>query len=214
MVRFNVTRAKTFERLFGISALLDVVDNAIPRMEWLERQALDQLATEEQFDSSEYDAERQVLNEKFRCWAPRFGGYSIIIIVYSILETELLAFAEQTGRVLGSNLRVEEIPGKGIERSASYLKRVAGLDIKADAFWSQFCDLREIRNSIVHRSGKPRSSRVATRWAKKYEGKIWSGNGAENEVCVSMTFCRDLIQAIKGFFERCFKAVNLPLKVL
>jgi hypothetical protein len=55
---------ETFDRLFGVNALLDVVDQAIPDMERREGEALRQMAEAESWDYGDYDVERQVLDAK------------------------------------------------------------------------------------------------------------------------------------------------------
>src|SRR5437870_5172340 len=96
-IHFDYLVLETFDRLFGVTAFLEVVDKAIPEMEWREQEALKQMAERENWEYSEYDGQRQVLDEKFRHWIPRFAGYSVIVLLQSIVETQFLTCSQRVG---------------------------------------------------------------------------------------------------------------------
>jgi hypothetical protein len=218
-IRIDFLVLKTFERLFGVTALLDVVDRAIPEIEWQEREALKRLAEEQQWDSGDYFVESDVLEEKFRYWLPRLAAYSVIILLHSIVETQLLALAERMGRKQGSPFRVSDIRGRGIEQGALYLERVGALDVRKDPGWRHIHHLQELRNMIVHHGGKRGQSeehqRAVQRLLQEYDGRLVlpeEPDAVRGEIWISMRLCRDFAQEIQGFFDRLFKAAGLPGK--
>ena len=73
---FSPLVAQTFGRLAGISALLELLDGSMPESEWAENEELKQRAEEEDWEFWEFDVERQVLEERFQFWLPRFTAYS------------------------------------------------------------------------------------------------------------------------------------------
>ena len=79
------------------------------------------------------------------------------------------------------------------------------------------CDLRDLRNLIVHRAGTKGQSdqhrNTAKRLSDQYPGRVifpdndwsWYGN-----VWVSLPLCRDFISSIEAVFDRVFDALELP----
>jgi hypothetical protein len=116
----------------------------------------------------------------------------------------------------GSKLRVEDLVGKGVDRSVNYLKRVLSIDVRADPAWSRLKDLQSLRNIIVHRGGKPGESpehqKRANELIKKYPQslELRKTDGFHEQIWMSMNLCRDFANDIDGFFERVFKASGLP----
>ena len=65
---------QTFGRLTGIRSFLDLLDGALPRSEWSDNEALKQRAEKENWEFNDFDVERQVLDERFRFWLPRYAA--------------------------------------------------------------------------------------------------------------------------------------------
>ena len=107
--QFDYLVLETFQRLSGIKAFLEVLDKVVPEIEWLEREELRRLAEEQGWDVGDYQAKGQVLDEKFRHWVQRFGPFSIIVLLCSAVETQLLACADRLGRDRNSTFRVKDI---------------------------------------------------------------------------------------------------------
>lgn len=215
-IHINFLVMETFDRLFGATALLEALDKAIPDMEWHEREGLKELAERENWEYEDYDVERQALDARFH-WVPRLAAYSIISVLQSIVETQLLACAQRVGSVRSSAVRVEDIRGKGVEQAAGYFRRVVSLDVTKDAAWDYLLNLRELRNAIIHRGGKRGKSQkhqlAMDRLLAAYPGRLLfqDGNAAfYGEIWISMNLCRDFAREIEGFFKRLFKAVGLP----
>jgi hypothetical protein len=175
------------------------MNDGIPTVEEKEHRFLEQLAAEGDWEYGEYAAERAVLNDKFHTWIPTFAAYSAAVLIHSIVETQLEAFATHMGKKRGSKLRVEDMAGKGVDRSANYLKGGLSIDVKTDPAWSRLKDLQSLRNIIVHRGGKPgesenrkRADELLSRYPKALE--IRKADGFHEQIWVSMNLCRDFVQ--------------------
>jgi hypothetical protein len=81
-LRFNFLALNTFERLVGVGAFVDLLDEAVPSIELRKREELKQLAEQEGWDYSDYQVESDALGEKF-LWMPRLAAYSCAVLLYS-----------------------------------------------------------------------------------------------------------------------------------
>jgi len=207
---------ETFARLRGALAFLETMNDGIPSVEEKEHRYVEQLAAEGGWEYGEYAVEIDVLSEKFQTWIPTFAAYSATILLHSIVETQLDAFAEHIGKKRGSKLRVKDMAGRGVQRSAIYLERVLSIDVKTDPAWSRLSDLQSLRNMIVHRGGKCGESsedrKTADELVRKYPQalELRKADGFHEQIWMSMYLCRDFAQSIDGFFDRVFKASGLP----
>src|SRR5579864_6102983 len=107
------------------------MNDGIPMVEEKEHHYLEQLAAQEDWEHGDYFVGRDLLNAKFHTWVPTFAAYSVIILLHSIVEAQLDALAEYLGRKHGSQLQFTDMAGRGMERSANYLKLVLSIDVKA-----------------------------------------------------------------------------------
>jgi len=120
------------------------------------------------------------------------------------------------GKTSGSKLRVKDMAGKGIDRSALYLKRGLSIDVTTDLAWSRLRDLKSLRDIIVHRGGKSGESQEHQKTVDSLIGKypealeLRNTDGFHEQIWMSMNLCRDLAQHISDFFERVFLASGLP----
>ena len=207
---------ETFARLHGARAFLETVNDGIPTVEEKERCCLAQLFAEGGCEDGEYAVERQVLDDKFHTWIPTFAAYSVAILLHSVVETQLDAFAAHMGRKLGSKLRLKDMGGKGVDRSARYLARALSIDVKTDPAWSRLKDLQSLRNVIVHRGGKRGESsehqKTVDELVRRYPQALGlrKADGFHEQIWMSMNLCRDFAQNIDGFFDGIFKASGLP----
>jgi hypothetical protein len=199
---FNPLVIETFARLHGVLAFWETMNDGIPTVEAKEHHYLEQLASAEGWEAGEYFVEKDVLNDKFHIWIPTFAAYSVIILLHSIAETQLDAFAEHMGKRRGSNLRVKDMSGKGVDRSANYLERVLSIAVKTDPAWINLHDLQSLRNIVVHRGGKPGDSRehqkCADRLVKKYSPKaeLRKADGFHEQIWISMHLCQEFVRRI------------------
>ena len=222
MTKFRVTIdflvMETFQRLFGFFSLCNLLDKTIPEAELEETASLREIAEGHGWEFEEYQAEVEGLEAKFRHWLPRLSAYSIIILLDSILETQLAAYAERAARTKKSAFRLKDIHGKGIEQARLFLLRVSAMDISWDRAWIRLEDLHKLRNFIVHGGGKRPESKEQQQpvdpLLRSYKGKLAFPEQPKrygfDEIWVSMPLCRMFAQEVEGFFERLFKAAGLP----
>lgn len=208
---------QTFGRLAGVRAFLDVLDRTIPESEWKENEELKERAEQENLEYADFDVERQILEDRFQFWLPRFSAYSSVTLLYTVLETQLAACAKVACSQKQASFQPNDVRGRGIEAAVLYLARLGVCDLRQDPAWQTICDLGELRHLIVHRAGTKGQSdehrKTAQRLARAYVGRVvfpdddWSWYG---EVWVSIPLCRDLIAAVEEFFDRVFAALGLP----
>jgi len=222
MAKFRLTIdflvMETFQRLFGVLSLCNLFDQAIPEAELEEAASLRAIADGEGWEYGEYLAEVECLEAKFRHWLPRLSANSIIILLHSILETQLAAFAEAVGRTKRSTFRLRHIKGKGIEQARLFLQGVSTIDIGTDPSWKRLEDLCELRDFIVHQGGKlgetKEQQQSVARLLRPYEGNLAFPEAGKlygfDEIWVSISLCRMFAQEVEGFFERLFKAAGFP----
>ena len=135
-------RLKTAERLAGVRALLNLLEKAVPEHEERERTALREIAQKQDFGFDEYDVERQILDGRFGFWLPRFAAYSVVTLLYAVLEVQLFECAGRARRRMESPFGPEDIKGRGIEAAATWLTTSGASDVKQDEAWSTLTDLR------------------------------------------------------------------------
>ena len=215
-LEFYPITINTFGRLDGITSFLDVLDRTLPELEWADNKALEKKAVDENWEFPDFEGERQILEAKFKFWLPRFTAYSVLTLLYTVLETQLVASAKQACSHKQASFLPSDIRGSEIEASALYLKRLDIYDLKNDPDWQKLCDLRDIRNLIVHRAGtKGQSDKhrsTAQRLEKSYANKVSFPNNSwcAEEVWISVLLCRDFIATVEGVFDRVFDSLGLP----
>ncbi|HEY6391735.1 MAG TPA: hypothetical protein VIX89_10685 [Bryobacteraceae bacterium] len=141
-LHFNLVVIETFARLNGALAFLETMNDGIPAVEEKEHRYLELLASEDGWEYGDYVVEKDVLNNKFHTWVPTFAAYSVSILLHSLVETQLYAFAEYIAEKQGSKLRVKDMAGRGVERCAIYLERVLSISVKTDQAWIWLNDRR------------------------------------------------------------------------
>ncbi len=212
MAKFGVDLfvLEAFSGLFGVRAFLEFTDEAIPRMEWQEREALRQLAEGQGWDFGDYAVECDILDEKFRRWIPRLAAYSTIILLHSVVETQLARYADRVGKSRGSAFQVKDLKDRGIDQARLYLERVASVSVGEDPAWQHLRNLQRLRNIIVHRAGKQGDSEDDQKTVKAllraYPGKLQVG--PRGELFIPTALCRQFVQEIEAFFKRIFKAAG------
>lgn len=216
-IRFNPLVAQTFGRLAGISALLELLGRSIPESKWAENEELKRKAEEEGWSYEDFDVERQILEERFKFWLPRFTTYSVVTLLYTVVETQLAACARHAESDRKAQFALTDVRGHGVEAAVLYLTKVGAFNAKHDAAWKTICDLRDLRHLIVHRAGTKGQSekhrQTARRLANDYPKRIvfpnsdWSWYG---EVWISIPLCQEFITTIEEFFDRVFAVLDLP----
>ena len=212
-IHFDLLQIRSAERLAAVRALLRLLEEAVPEYEERERIALRELAAEQNLDFDDYDTERQIIENRFRFWLPRFAAYSVLTVLYSVLEVQLQACARRAQQRLQSPFGPEDIRGRGIEAVAAYLTKSGVSDVKHDEAWSTLMDLRDLRNLIAHRAGASsnKHEQIVNRLLGTYKGELEAEKtprGWRKEVWISMELCRRLTSEVEAFLARIVSAVN------
>ena len=217
---FNPLVMETFDRLRGVQSLLNTMNEGIPVLRERQNNDLEQTAAAEGWEYGQFAAERDDLNYQFHAWIPTFAAYSVTILLHSLVETQLYAFAEYMGKQRGSKLRVSDEPGRGVGQAVKYLQHVLSIDVTRDPDWSCLRDLQLLRNIIVHRGGKPGESvkhrKTVDDLVVKYEAHGLSLRradgflGIQEQIWIPMALCREFGQKIGDFLDRTFTANGLP----
>lgn len=218
-LRFDDLVTETSQRLYGLNALIELIDQATPGFELDERNALEQIGKLEDWGSADYDLEHQFLDIKFD-WLPRMAAYSIFILLSSIVETQLLAFARRIGRGK-SPFDPNDLKGSVLDRVRVYVKKVSDLDLSQNEHWQHLKDLQDLRDIIVHRAGKPRwddmKQRQHVEQMRKYPGVSLDRNRHTLESDVELNFavhsCKYFAAKVEDFFKNIFKDAGMPTRI-
>lgn len=207
----------TFGWLFGVREFLAEVEKALPEAERREREALERLAREQDWDESDYGAARSEVDSKFEHWIPRIASYSLLTMLQMVIETQLAATAKRVREIHGFSLKLNELRGDSVERSKLYFAKVASLPIASDPGWQVLQDIGGLRDVIVHRRGAQGSDERVRKELQSIVARYPNGlavhggpDDPEAEVELSLEQCKSFLEAVEAFFGRLFDAAGLP----
>jgi hypothetical protein len=135
-------------------SFLQLLAEAVPKAEAAAIAELDKQANEDGWDPGEHEAVLEALREQFRHWLPIVSAYSAVVLLHSIVETQLVAYAKRLRKDRNLQLKLSEIRGQGVQAARTYITKVAGVPIAQDPGWHQLENLQALRNIIVHRRGR------------------------------------------------------------
>lgn len=154
------------------------------------------------------DAESWDLDNIFGEYFPSLQRRSAFLTMWSYLEHQLdqLCLFYQSEKKF--RLSFMDLSGKGIDRSAGYLEKVAGLEgLKASEEWDVLKTLQRIRNVIAHddgrlrdHHGKPKNGIIADM------KKIGFLTGSE-EIVVAEGFLSLVTHMCNNYFKAIEKAI-------
>jgi hypothetical protein len=219
VVKIDFMAMETDSWLYATRAFLEAMTRAVAEAESREDEELKRRAAAESWPPEEYFAEQDVLREKFGHWLPRLSAYSVIILLQSLVETQLHAYARRLRRVQGQKLDVSDLQGKGICPAQKYITKVGGINIANDLGWRDLCNLQDLRNIIVHRRGRqgsPEQQKIVHRLLKQYPEDLslrtlWS-DPEDHEVLVTFRLCSHFMGQVEAFFRRLCKAAGFQEK--
>lgn len=98
------------------------------------------------------------MNEEYITLAetfPRLQWYAQFLVVYSTFEHSLNSLCDLVTRRSNFDLKLKDLSGSGIHRSANYLIKVAKVESPFQTSeWNRTILLGKIRNVIAHRNGE------------------------------------------------------------
>lgn len=215
-LRFHSLPGDTFARLAGVQALIEHTTDSLPEMERQAQETLKALAEGEDWDFGDYSVEKQVLDSNYGHWVPKYAGYSALVLLCSIVETQLLACAERVAKDRNSAFRTRDINGSALESPVRLINAVTAVDAAKDTAWPHLKDLQMLRNIIVHRGGVRGQSEQHQQQFDELLGRhkdriskiqdLWSGDS----LWIPMKTCLFFVLEIEQFFKRLFKNLGLP----
>lgn len=207
--------------VYGMKAFLDRIGPAVSETAALE--AADELkkrAESEGWEADEYFGADDVLREQFEHWLPKISAYSVIILLHSLVETQLDAYARRLRRERDLVLELRDIHGRGFEQAKTYITKVARLEIAADLGWHELSNLQKIRNIIVHRRGlegdladqQKMVRRLLKEYPKDLSLRAPEALGLVNkngqELVATFRLCSHFLNEIEAFFARLCQAAG------
>jgi hypothetical protein len=220
MVKIRLDRlvTDTSQRLYGLSALIDLIDEAHPKVWEQGKEALSEWAKNEHWDYGDYSVEAQFLEANFTYWLPKEEAYSIIVLLSSIVETQLLAYAGRTAEQKGCAFNRKDFKNKVLNQLAAYIKKVSGSDLTKNERWEVMKDLQRLRNIIVHGAGKPDEvqKHQLKQICKRRPGISLNENPFtmwhDPEISLTVRYCRYFAREVEEFFKGLFKDADFPVE--
>ena len=220
MAKIRVDRlvTETSQRLYGLSALIDLIDEAHPKVWEQGQKALKEWAENKHWDYEDYNLEAQFLEANFAHWLPREEAYSVLVLLSSIVETQMLGYAGRIAARKGQAFDPRAFRDKVLGRVANYIKGIAGLDLTKNSRWQLLKDLMALRNIIVHRAGRPdeRDRGQLKQICKRRRGvslietplSWWR----DPELSLTVGSCRYFAREVAEFFKSLLKNADLPVE--
>lgn len=157
----RIIRDRTFGKFENLKQYVSEIENKFKSdLGNLSRRFDEQAAEEEEeeevppdikYELNEYFVEEYYVIERVFL---RTFRYTIVVAVYSLLETCLNRLCHHLCNSKKLHLLLEELRGKGIERAKLYLAKVCSIDFpEVSNDWNQLQKLNKIRNCIVHAEG-------------------------------------------------------------
>lgn len=125
-------------------------------------EALKEMPEELQTETSEFQAEEL---DFIKTELKNASLNSIVVMLYATFESGFNTYCENVFADLNDNskndgvepsqIKIKEMPGKGIDKAKKYLKKINGPNLHCDRKpWQQVNALKDIRNAIVHNEGR------------------------------------------------------------
>lgn len=198
-----------FGRISAVRACLDEMRKSLPEIAAHQLETLDRLAQEQDWDANSYLSSRGDIEIKFARWIPTVLGYSLVILIHSIVETGLLGTARRVRELRSIALAVGEIAGDPVDRAQTYLTKVAGVAVGSDPAWQELGDLGKLRHLLVHRHGLVGTNEFEHKHIKtlvdRYSPDVGLSGPLGNpftELTISLELCGRFLSTAEAFFER------------
>ena len=151
------------------------------------------------------------LEELFTSHFPNLQRKSAFLTLYAFLENELEKLAVKLKHELSLPTRLNDIAGKGIQRSFSYMKLIVNLKIdKSDNRWSRISHINRLRNMIIHSEGQLSTDDQARGKEEKFAALLKDHLAVkDNELVLGSTFLRYVLEQFNALFKYIDEAIQL-----
>lgn len=225
-IRISLTRELTLATIDGIAQYHETVESQLQSAKREERKRIHEMMQAMELDRehqmAEWDVAMQEHAMTFDMLLPNFFRYSLIVLLFLVVESKLGELCRAVKNVRG-NIPSPPCPEKNIVNEyKEYLTKRAGI---SGLRWDKIHDLNKIRNCIVHASGKVKGFRHETylrQLARREIGLSISGDDYdpkddlqplyldEDMLVLRPEYCKGAISNIRDFFEELCDAVPLP----
>jgi hypothetical protein len=149
------------------------------------------------------------LQEVFEEYFPSLQRRSALLTVWSFLEHELDALCSLYQSEKGLKLAFSDLAGKGIDRSATYLEKVAGLlGLKSSREWNDLKEIQNIRNLIAHNDGRLRDHQGKLKDATVKDMKKLGFLSGEHELLIAEGFLSKVVNVCDSYFKRIADSID------
>jgi len=85
---------------------------------------------------------------------PKIMNNSLFISIYNYLESSMKWISEYLQETKPSNIKIDDLRGKGIKLYKKYLEKIHGLTPTGTKEWHKFATFNHVRNYIIHSNGR------------------------------------------------------------
>jgi len=173
-------------------------------------------------EMQEWDLAMQNHDMRFNMLMPNFLRYSLIVLLFLVVENKLGELANVAAQTHPKSPKVPNPKGRVIETYKRYFTEEVGI---SSLDWQTMHELNAIRNCIVHTSGKVKGRPDETRLrniANKHKGLSVSNTRQfsridlhplyleDDMLVIEPSYCSYIIDRAKHFFEQLCDALQLP----
>lgn len=153
-----------------------------------------------------YGAELHAIEKVFL----RTFRYSVLVSVYSFLESSMSSMCRRLRQMKKFSLGVEDIKGGGIERNQIYLVKLCGIEFPEESKeWQEIKKLNRIRNCIVHANGNVTQVRDKTKLLNIVASTNWVSLENNRYLIIDRQYIESAICWVEKFIldlhEKAFK---------
>jgi len=164
-------------------------------------------------DEEEHDLHRQISNHIDRVYQDDLipaMRYSFVVLVHILFENHLRQFCSEIKKDRKLTLSLSDISGGPIDRSRTYLSKVASLPVENFPEWQNMKALQKVRDCIVHGYGwlndlKQEKDKDAILEVAKQNTGLAIDSG---RVTLEKRFCEWSLETVDKFFEKLFIAAG------
>jgi hypothetical protein len=149
------------------------------------------------------------LQEIFEEYFPSLQRRSALLTIWAFLEHELNALCSLYQLEKGFQLTFSDLSGKGIDRSAAYLEKVAGLHgLKDSPEWNDLKAIQNIRNLIAHNDGRLRDPLGKPKDAILRDMNKLGFLSGQHELRLAEGFLSKVVDVCESYFKRIAEAID------
>jgi len=214
---FRSGTTSLLEELEGYQTAMEIRLEDMRKKALLELQSLQDIT-----DPEERREEIHIANEQFQYTYefafPRFLRYSFVVLLFLSLESELDRLCDEITRRRSLTQRARDFKARGnIAKFREYFETVVGISQLNKALWQRVEDLSDVRNCIVHKSGKVTfdgKGKHIRDIIKKASGLSIGGEdyGQPDVLMIRTEYCEQAVADVDAFFDSLFEAADFGPK--